>query len=56
MEKYEIEEIYAINIININPQSLMELRIFLEKSFAGKTFTNNQLEIILEELEDIKSS
>ena len=56
MEKYEIEEIYAINIININPKSLMELRIILEKSFAGKTFTDKQLEIILEELEDIKSS
>jgi DNA-directed RNA polymerase subunit F len=56
MEKYDIEEIYAINIININPQSLMELRIILEKSFTGKTFTDKQLEIILEELEDIKSS
>ena len=56
MEKYEIEELYVINIININPHSLMELRIILEKSFTGKTFTDKQLEIILEELEDIKSS
>ena len=56
MEKYEIEELYAINVINIEPQTIMELRIILEKSFTGKTFSDEQLEVILEELEDIKSS
>ena len=56
MEKYDIEELYAINIINIEPQTIMELRIILEKSFTGKTFSEEQLEVLLEELEDIKSS
>ncbi|MFW9895531.1 MAG: RNA polymerase Rpb4 [Promethearchaeota archaeon] len=56
IEKYDIEELYAINIININPESVPELRIILEKSFTGKTFSDKQLEVILEELEDIKSS
>ncbi|MHA2035330.1 MAG: hypothetical protein ACW972_10245 [Promethearchaeota archaeon] len=56
MEKYDIEEIYAINTININPESVQELRIIFEKSFTGKTFSDKQLEVILEELEDIKSS
>jgi len=56
MKKYEIEELYAINVINIEPQTIMELRIILEKSFTGKTFSEEQLEVILEELEDIKSS
>ena len=56
IEKYEIEELYVINVINIEPQTVMELRIILEKSFTGKTFSEKQLEVILEELEDIKSS
>ncbi|GAG38918.1 unnamed protein product, partial [marine sediment metagenome] len=56
IEKYEIEELYAINIVNINPGTIMELRIILEKSFTGKALTNKQLEVILEELEDIKTS
>ncbi|MHA1987145.1 MAG: hypothetical protein ACW98D_10935 [Promethearchaeota archaeon] len=56
IEKYDIEELYTINIINIDPQTTMELRIILEKSFTGKTLTDKQLEVILEELEEIKSS
>lgn len=55
-KKYEIEEIYAINIVNIDPQTVPELRIILEKSFTGKTFNDDQLEIIIEEIESIKSS
>lgn len=56
MEKYEIEEIYAINIVNVDPKTVYELRTILEKSFTGKTFTNEQLEVILEEIEELKSS
>ncbi|MFX1278693.1 MAG: hypothetical protein ACFFA3_04700 [Promethearchaeota archaeon] len=56
MDKYEIEEIYAINIVNIDPQTVPELRIILEKSFTGKTFNDEALEIIIEELEEIKTS
>ncbi|MHA2400746.1 MAG: hypothetical protein ACXADU_17895 [Promethearchaeota archaeon] len=56
IEKYNIEELYAINIVNIFPKSVPELRIILEKSFAGKTFTDEQLEVIIEEIEDLESS
>ena len=56
MEKHDIEEIYSINIVNIDPQTVLELRIILEKSFTGKTLTDDQLEIIIEEIEELKSS
>ncbi|MFW9989714.1 MAG: hypothetical protein ACFFC3_13750, partial [Candidatus Odinarchaeota archaeon] len=46
IDKYEIEEIYAINIININPKTILELRMILEKSFVGKTFNNDQLQLV----------
>jgi DNA-directed RNA polymerase subunit F len=56
MEKYDVEEIYSINIVNVDPQTVPELRIILEKSFTGKTLTDEQLEIIIEEIEELKSS
>jgi len=56
VDKYEIEEIYAINIINVDPKTLPELRMFLEKSFIGKTFNDEQLQEILYQIEDIKTS
>lgn len=56
LEKYELEEIFAINIVNINPQTVPELRVILEKSFTGKILTDNQLEVIIEEIEELASS
>lgn len=56
IEKYDIEEIYAINIVNVDPNTIYELRLILEKSFVGKTLNEEQLEVILEEIEDIKTS
>lgn len=56
MDKYDFEEIYTINIINIFPKSVPELRVILEKSFTGKTLNDEQLEVVLEELEEIESS
>jgi DNA-directed RNA polymerase subunit F len=56
MDKYEIEEIYAINIVNIDPKTVYELRTILEKSFTGKNFTNKQLEVIIEEIEELKTA
>ncbi|MFX1311617.1 MAG: hypothetical protein ACFFHD_03255 [Promethearchaeota archaeon] len=56
MDDNKIEEIYAINIVNIDPQSVPELRMILEKSFVGKTLDDEQLEVILESIEDIKTS
>jgi DNA-directed RNA polymerase subunit F len=56
IEKYDIEEIYAINIVNVDPNTVPELRMILEKSFTGKTLTDDQLEVVIEEIEELKSS
>ena len=56
MDKHGIEELFAINVVNIDPQSVSELRSILEKSFTGKALSEEQLEILLEELEDVKTS
>jgi len=56
IEKNEIEEIYAINIINIRPKSVPELRMVLEKSYVGKTLTEDQLLELLGQIEELESS
>lgn len=56
VDKYDIEEIYAINVINIDPQSIPELRMIFEKSYNGKTLKDDQLQEILYQIEDIKTS
>ena len=54
--KYEIEETYAINIVNIDPHSVPELRMILEKSFAGKSLNEDQLQELLAQMEELKTS
>ena len=56
MDKHDIEEIYTINVINIDPQTVPELKTMFEKSFSGKTMSDEQLQEILYQIEDIKSS
>ena len=56
IDKNEIEEIYAINIINIRPKSVPELRMVLEKSFTGKTLTDEQLLELLGQIEELESA
>jgi len=56
IDKHNIEEIYAINIVNVDPKTVPELRMVLEKSFTGKTLTDNQLLELLSQIEDIKTS
>jgi DNA-directed RNA polymerase subunit F len=56
MEKYDIEEIYAINIVNIDPKSIPELRMILEKSFTGKNLTDEQLQELLYQIGEHKTS
>ena len=55
IEKYEIEEVYAINIVNLDPKSIFELRTILEKSFTGKILNDEQLRNLLSEIEELKS-
>jgi len=55
-EKYELEEIYMINIVNIDPKTLPELRVILEKSLTGKSLSDEQLQDMLSQIGDIKSS
>jgi DNA-directed RNA polymerase subunit F len=52
-EKYEIEDVYAINIINIAPTTVPELRMILEKSFIGKTLNDDQLQDLLYQIEEL---
>ncbi|TFG28598.1 MAG: hypothetical protein EU532_04910 [Promethearchaeota archaeon] len=56
MDKYDIEEIFAINIININPQSIPELRIILEKSYTGKSLNDDQLLEMISQIQELKTS
>jgi DNA-directed RNA polymerase subunit F len=56
VDKYEIEEHYAINIVNIDPHSVPELRMILEKSFAGKSLNDDQLQDLLAQIEELKTS
>ena len=56
IEKYELEEVSAINIVNIDPETVPELRIILQHSYVGKTFNDEQLQEILYQIEDLKTS
>ena len=56
MDKYDIEELFAINIVNIDPKTIPELRMILEKSFAGKTMSEEQLQEILYQITELKTS
>lgn len=56
IDKYEIEENYAINVINIFPHTIYELRTILEKSYVGKTLNDDQLQDIIYQIEEFKSS
>ena len=56
IDKYEIEEVYAINIVNINPQTIPELRMILEKSVNGKSLNDDQLQDLLYQIDELKSS
>ena len=56
IDKYEIEESYAITIVNIDPHTVAEIRMILEKSFAGKSLNEAQLQDLLAQIEDLKTS
>ena len=47
MKKYELEDVYAINIVNIDPATVSELRIILQHSYVGKSLSEAQLQEIL---------
>ncbi|MBD3195557.1 MAG: hypothetical protein GF317_10905 [Candidatus Lokiarchaeota archaeon] len=55
MEKYDIEEIYAINIVNLDPKTIPELHMILEKSHTGKTLSDDELQEILYQIDELKS-
>ena len=55
-KKYELEEIYMINIVNIDPKTIPELRVILEKSYTGKSLSDEQLQDMLVQINEIKSS
>ncbi len=55
VEKYELEEMFAVNIVNIDPETVPELRVILEKSFVGKTLSDDQLQEMLYQINELKS-
>jgi DNA-directed RNA polymerase subunit F len=56
MDKYNLEEIFAVNIINIDPQNIPELKMILEKSLVGKSFNNEMLQDVMSQIQELKSS
>ena len=48
--------IYAINIVNVDPQTIHELRIILEKSYTGKSLNEEQLQEMIYQIKDLKTS
>ncbi len=56
IEKYNLAELYAINIINIDPQNVPEVRVILEKSPNGKVLDDEQLQELLYQISELKTS
>ncbi|MCJ7649750.1 MAG: hypothetical protein MUP85_14135 [Candidatus Lokiarchaeota archaeon] len=55
MDKYDMEEIYAINIVNIYPRTIPELRMILEKSVVGRSLSEDELQDLLYQMEELIS-
>ncbi|GAJ07031.1 unnamed protein product, partial [marine sediment metagenome] len=43
-------------VVNIDPHTIQELRMILEKSFIGKTFNEGKLQELLAHIEEFKTS
>lgn len=54
-EKYNIEYVFAVNVVNTDPQTVPELKIIFEKSTEGKNFDTSKLLEILYKINEIKS-
>ena len=55
MDKFDLEEIYAINIVNIDPTTVQELKMVIEKSFIGKTLSDDELQEMLYQISELKT-
>jgi DNA-directed RNA polymerase subunit F len=55
MDTYDLEENFAINIINIDPTTVQELRMVIEKSFVGKTLGDEELQEMLYQINELKT-
>ena len=56
IDKYDIEDIYAINVVNIYPRTVPELRMILEKSVAGRSLSEDELQDLLYQMEELISA
>ncbi len=54
-ENYNIEHVFAVNVVNIDPQTVPELKTIFEKSSEGKNFDLDKLQEILYKISEIKS-
>lgn len=53
-EKYDFKEIYSINIVNIDPKTVPEIRMILEKSYSGKSLSDEELQDLLYQINELK--
>jgi len=54
-EDYNLERVFAVNVANINPQTVPELKTIFEKSSEGKNFDPDKLQEILYKINEIKA-
>jgi len=55
IDKFDLEEIYAINIVNVDPTTVQELKMIIEKSFVGKTLSDDELQEMLYQISELKT-
>lgn len=54
-EDYNLDHVFAVNVANINPQTVPELKTIFEKSSEGKNFDSDKLQEILYKINEIKA-
>ncbi len=55
IEKYLIENLFAVNVVNADPKTAPELKIIFEKSSEGRNFDIEKLQEILYKINEIKA-
>jgi DNA-directed RNA polymerase subunit F len=55
IENYSIEDVFAVDVVNNDPQTIAELKVIFEKAEEGKNFDSEKLQEILYKISEIKS-
>lgn len=54
-KEYDLDENYIIMVVNILPSTVSELRVIFEKDLKASKFTNDHLQEMLYQIQDIVS-